>query len=97
MKKIVHKIKELTAAKKIRLAVALLLTAAMMVAVPTYAWFSQQQKAAEMYKVQYPNSLYINAAHREDQIFFDLDAVNAFEAIGTVLVLGIVPFCFLDF
>lgn len=76
MKKIVHKIKELTAAKKIRLAVALLLTAAMMVAVPTYAWFSQQQKAAEMYKVQYPNSLYINAAHREDQIFFDLDAVN---------------------
>ena len=76
MKKIVHKIKELTAAKKIRLAAALLLTAAMMVAVPTYAWFSQQQKAAEMYKVQYPNSLYINAAHREDQIFFDLDAVN---------------------
>ena len=76
MKKIVHKIKELMAAKKIRLVVALLLTAAMMVAVPTYAWFSQQQKAAEMYKVQYPNSLYINAAHREDQIFFDLDAVN---------------------
>ena len=42
----------------------------------TYAWFTSQKKAAEMFKVAHPNALYINAAHREDQVNFALDGIN---------------------
>ena len=45
----------------------------------TYAWFTKQKKAAEMYKIEYPNSLYINAAHREDRMYFKLDTVDVNE------------------
>lgn len=79
MKKIVEKIKGLTTAKKIQLCAACVLSVALLTAIPVYAWFTSQRKAAEMYKIEYPNSLYINAAHREDQIYFELDAVNVNE------------------
>ncbi len=29
-----------------------------------------------MFKVKYPNALYINAAHREDRINFELDGID---------------------
>ena len=38
-----------------------------------------------MYKIEYPNSLYINAAHREDRMYFDLDELDMEEqAVGSV-------------
>ena len=76
MKKIIKKFKELPLSKKIQISVAVLMTMAFITAIPVYAWFTNQKKAAEMFKVKYPNALYINAAHREDRINFELDGID---------------------
>ena len=76
MNKIINNIKELSFKKKIQLIVAVLLTTALLVSIPVYAWFTNQKKAAELYKIEYPNSLYLNAAHREDRMYFNLDELN---------------------
>lgn len=76
MKKLIKKFKSLSKRKRIETIVAMMLVVAMLIVVPIYAWFAYQRKAAEMFKVEYPNSLYINAAHREDRIFFDLDGID---------------------
>ncbi|SEF92129.1 hypothetical protein SAMN04487934_10536 [Eubacterium ruminantium] len=76
MKKLIKKIGMLSKPCKIQLVVALFLTIALMAIIPVYAWFANQKKAAEMFKVEYPNSLYINAAHREDRVYFDLAGIN---------------------
>ena len=79
MKKIIVKFKKMSARNKAMLIVSVLLTVGIIIALPTYAWFTNQKKAAEMYKIQYPNSLYINAAHREDHMYFDLDELDVEE------------------
>lgn len=71
-----NKIRELPFKKKIQFIAAAFLTASLMVALPVYAWFVNQKKAAEMYKIEYPNSLYLNAAHREDRMYFNLDELD---------------------
>ena len=76
MNKIINKIQELSYKKKVQLVVAVLLTVALGIAIPIYAWFANQKKAAELYKIEYPNSLYLNAAHREDRMYFNLDELN---------------------
>lgn len=76
MKKIMAKFKKLSKSRKIQLIIAVMLTVGLMVIIPVYAWFASQKKAAEMFKVEYPNALYINAAHREDRINFKLDGIN---------------------
>ena len=79
MKKIIEKFKKLSVGKKVQLLSAVVLTAAVIAIIPTYAWFSYQRRAAEMFKVEYPNALYINAAQREDQVQFDLSGINVNE------------------
>ena len=79
MTKIINRIKKLSFLKKVQLAAVIIVTLALLIIIPAYAWFTNEKKAAEMYKIQYPNTLYINAAHREDQIYFDLDSVNVNE------------------
>lgn len=76
MNKLMIKFKGLSLGKKIQIISAVMLTLAMSIVIPVYAWFASQKKAAEMFKIQYPNALYINAAHREDQIYFDLESVD---------------------
>jgi len=76
MKKIIEKFKKLSVGKKAQLIVAMLLTIAVIAIIPTLAWFSYQRRAAEMFKVEYPNALYINAAQREDQVEFELGGIN---------------------
>lgn len=76
MVKIIRRIKELSLKTKIQLITAIVLTICLIVAIPVYAWFNNQKKAAEMYKIEYPNSLYLNAAHREDRMYFDLDELD---------------------
>lgn len=76
MKRILEKFNGLTASKKVQLIAAMVFTAALLTAIPVYAWFTNQKKAAEMFKVAYPNALYINAAHREDQVNFALNGIN---------------------
>ena len=65
--------------KKVQIIAAAVLTVSVITAIPVYAWFSSQKKAAEMYKVKHPDSLFINAAHREDQVNFDLGEINMLE------------------
>lgn len=73
---IVKKIKALSFKRKVQLIFTIILTIALVVAIPVYAWFTNQKKAAEMFKIKYPNALYINAAHREDRVYFNLDGIN---------------------
>ena len=65
--------------KKVQIITAAVLTVSVVTIIPVYAWFSSQKKAAEMYKVKHPDSLFINAAHREDQVNFDLGEINLLE------------------
>ena len=76
MKKIIMKFRELPLSGKIQISAAVFLTMTFITAIPVYAWFTNQKKAAEMFKVKYPNALYINAAHREDRINFKLDGID---------------------
>ena len=76
MKRILEKFNGLTISKKIQLITAMVLTVVFLIAIPVYAWFTNHRKAAEMFKVAHPNALYINAAHREDQVNFALDGIN---------------------
>lgn len=79
MKSLIEKFKKMSLSKKIQSIVAVVLTICLLIVVPVYAWFVSQKKAAEMYKVEYPNSLYINAAHREDKMYFHLDSIDVNE------------------
>ena len=74
--KVINTIKELNPRIKIQLIITVIFTIPIMIITPVFAWFTSQKKAAEMYKIEYPNSLYINAAHREDRVYFNLDELN---------------------
>ena len=76
IKKIFGRFDRLPLKRKMHLVTAVTLTVCMLITIPSYAWFNEQKKAAEMFKVEYPNALYVNAAHREDRIFFDLGPIN---------------------
>ena len=95
MKNMIEKFKGLTVSKKIQIIAAMIFTIALIVTMPVYAWFTNQKKAAEMFKVEYPNALYINAAHREDQVNFALDGINVNEyqlnADGTIKTVNDTP------
>lgn len=86
--RIFNRFSKLTRKQKIMLIAAVALTLALIVTIPIYAWFYSERKAAEMFKVKYPNSLYINAAHREDRKFFDLDEIDVDEEVNGSRVLS---------
>ena len=79
MKKIIKKLNTLPTNKKAALLTAVVLTIALSIAVPVAAWFYMQRKAAEMYKVEFPNSLYLNAAQREDRMYFNMNAISPYK------------------
>lgn len=76
MTKVLQKLKSLSTSTKIQLLIALILTVALVVAIPVYAWFTNERKIAELAKIKAPDDLYINAAHREDVIYLDMTSVN---------------------
>ncbi len=76
IKKIFRRFDDLPARKRMQLVTAVTLTFCLMISIPSFAWFNEQKKAAEMFKIEYPNALYVNAAHREDRIYFDLGPIN---------------------
>lgn len=76
MKRIIEKFNRLTVSKKIQLIAAVVFTVGLVATVSVYAWFTNQRKAAEMFKIAHPNALYINAAHREDQVNFALGGID---------------------
>ena len=79
IKELIEKIKNLPLKKRIVLLVTVILTAVLCVAVVVVAWFYRQRKAAEMYKVEFPNSLYLNAAQREDRMYFNMNAISQYK------------------
>ena len=79
MKKLFKKFSILSKKKKIAFICAFLMTVALFVTVPVYGWFHMQKKAAEMYKVEFPNSLYLNAAHRVDRMYFNMNAISQYK------------------
>ncbi|WP_303803957.1 hypothetical protein [Ruminococcus flavefaciens] len=76
MNKIKDIIRAIPLRRRIEAITAVILTVAVFATVNSYAWFSNQKKAAEMFKIKYPDSLYINAAHREDQVNFNLGQIS---------------------
>lgn len=79
MKNAIKKLNTLPMNKKITLLVAVVLTIALSIAIPGVAWLYMQRKAAEMYKVEFPNSLYLNAAQREDRMYFNMNAISPYK------------------
>lgn len=79
MKKAIKKFNMLPSSKKLAIITAVVLTIILFVTISAYAWFSFQRNAAEMYKVEFPNSLYLNAAHREDRMYFNLSAISPYK------------------
>lgn len=79
MKGLALKFNNLPLQKKAALILAAMLTLALCVMVPVFAWFYTQRKAAELYKVEFPNSLYLNAAQREDRMYFNMNAISPYK------------------
>lgn len=74
-------IKKWSRKTKIQLVIALVLTVALIVAVPTYSWFNYERKVAELAKIKSPDNLYINAAHKEDVIYLDMSTIDVSQKI----------------
>lgn len=81
MHRIISSIKRLSNVRKMELIIAIILTSALIVVIPTFAWFANQNRAAEMYKINNPNSLFLSAAHREDSVNFEINGINADEIL----------------
>ena len=79
MKGIFKKFDMLPQKKKMALVTAIVMTLSLIITIPAYAWFNEQKKAAELYKVEFPNALYLNAAHREDRMYFNMNAISPYK------------------
>ena len=62
--------------RTIEIVIAIILTTALLVTIPVFAWFTNQRNMAKLAKIKAPDDLYINAAHREDKIHLDMRTVN---------------------
>ena len=81
MQKIINKLKGISFSKRMQFITAIILTISLIITIPVFAWFSNQRKAAEMFKIENPNSLFLNAAHREDVTNFEINGINADEIL----------------
>lgn len=73
---IAAKFKGLKKGKKIQFVTASVLTISLMVAIPTYAWFSFQREIARLERIKSPDVLFITAADREDKINIDMNNID---------------------
>mgnify|MGYP005833984851 FL=1 len=64
-KRILERFKKLNKKKKIQLVAATALTAALLVALPLYAWFTHTRSIAMKTKINAPTQLYITAGNKE--------------------------------
>ncbi|MBR3646232.1 MAG: hypothetical protein IKN54_07410 [Lachnospiraceae bacterium] len=67
---------ELAKNRKIQIVIATVLTFCILLIHPAYSWLRMQRALQRYEKISSPNSLYISAARREDQINFKVDAVD---------------------
>ncbi len=81
LKRISKAIKKLSTKQKVQLIAALIVTVALFSTATSLAWFSYQRRIAKVMKIDSPNVLYLNSAHREDAINFEVKGINAEEKI----------------
>ena len=62
--------------KKIQIIVASLLSVALLIIIPIYAWFYNQREIARLERIKSPDSLYITAANREDKINIKMNEID---------------------
>lgn len=79
MKKLLRNISKLSVIRKVQLVAAVLVTIALLIVIPTAAWFSYQREIVKIQKIKAPNVLYLSAAHREDSVNFSVTGINADE------------------
>ena len=77
MKKLIRELNKLSVGRKLQLMAALLLTVLLIIIIPVKAWFNYQRRIVKLQKVQAPNVLFLSAAHREDEVNFCIDGINA--------------------
>ena len=63
MNKIFNRLKKLPSKKKTEVVIAISLTIVTLIAIPVYAWYSNQRKLADLERVDTPTKLFITAAH----------------------------------
>ena len=73
---IIKPLKKLSLSTKIQLIIAVVLTVALVITIPTYSWFNYEKRVAELAKIKSPDNLYINAAHKEDIIHLDMSSID---------------------
>jgi len=79
MKTLFKKFNNMPIKRRIALITAFSLTLLLFCSIPVLAWFYMQRKTAEMYKIEFPNSLYLNAAQREDRMYFNMNAISPYK------------------
>lgn len=75
-KNVFQKIKGMNRGKKIQAITASVLTAALMISIPSYAWLNRQREIARLERIKSPDMLFITAADREDKININMDNID---------------------
>ena len=76
MKKLSEYFSNLDKKNRIMLLFALLLTVAMIIAIPVLAWFSDQRKMATMAKIDSPAKLSLKSGAKEDIVQFKMSGID---------------------
>ena len=76
MNKAIEKFKKLTRIQQVEFVIASLLSLALLIALPVYAWFSYSNKVETLTKIKEPNLLDIRSGNAEPIVNFDLRDVN---------------------
>ena len=76
IKKLKNKLNKLRGGERIQFAVAAVLTVAVIIAIPIYAWFAHQRKVATMARINSPAKLEIKSGYAEDIINFKVSGIN---------------------
>ena len=79
IKKIFNSISKVPLNKRVQIALAFILTVALLVSAPSFAWFSYKRRIVKLQKVEAPNVLVLSAAHREESKCFEINGINAEE------------------
>ena len=96
MNKLVYKVKNMSVKDRIKLIIAIILTALFGIVPPTFAWLSNQRQLAELQSIRTPDLLYISAANAECVKYFDLstlDVAKTYPNSETKMLSQIKPFC----
>lgn len=76
MKKLFEEFKKLKTAQKAEAALALIITLALIICIPVFAWFSDNYNLETMTKIKSPDNLDIRAGHYHPIINFELSSIS---------------------